>query len=71
VKGCGQGLLYFHVLTEKPTSSGHRRIEDPILKGGGGLTQRKRLVGGPGFQNLEVACWHIQNLPHWVPSTFG
>jgi hypothetical protein len=31
--------------------------------------RRRRLVGGPGFEKVKVASWHIQTLPHYIPST--
>jgi hypothetical protein len=47
-------------------------IQVPVTKGlETGFRRRRRLVSGLGFEKMRVASWHIQNLPHHVPSTFG
>ena len=35
------------------------------------VTRRRRLVGRPKFEKMGVTSWHIQTLPHQIPSTFG
>ena len=36
------------------------------------LKRRRRLVGGPGLQKMEVINWHIRTtLSHHIPSTLG
>ena len=33
--------------------------------------RRRRLLGEPGFEKMRVVSWHIQTLPHQIPSSFG
>ena len=33
--------------------------------------RRRRLISELGFEKLKITSWHIQTLPHQIPSTFG
>ena len=49
------GLPSTHKSTFQPTNADHRRIGDRFQEEEEVLTQRRRLVGGPGFGKMRVA----------------
>lgn len=32
------------------------------------VTWRRRFLGGPKFERMRVVSWHLQTLPHHIPS---
>ena len=81
VEGRGHMPPDFHALTKKsltnkcPSLNDYDRLNiqenqcwyrSPFL-----ITGRRKLVSGSGFERMGVASWHIQTLPHQIPSTFG
>jgi hypothetical protein len=67
VEGCGHGLLDFCVLIKALYNlqvAVTEGFEDQWSRASSLVTWRRRFAGGPGFEMMRVASWHIQTPPH-------